>query len=390
MTMNAWYVYDGGGNHSFGSIFRTLKQGIYECPYDYEGNAHMRLYVRRLTGNVGDYLEFKNYMAIDLTLMFGSTIADYIYSLETAIAGAGVAWVRRYLPNDYYSYNPGSMESVQVSAHRMVGFNAYNPATGTAKVLGGMQYQITGAYTALAIDGAAIAPDSDGIFTPGKNGTLTVTGGDSTTTCVHLVHSGYRNGEYEPYVEHVYPLDSSLTLRGILKLDENDKLYFDGDIYSADGTVQRRAAERAYQSGDESLANAITDGTTTVYLLDTPTTETADPFQSPQIVDDFGTEEYVDAGFAAGTRDFAFPIGHDTKYPPNLRDKLQHLPSSAADDGRYVIQQTDGNMVLMLDTSPVQIAALAVKVPDPPTADGTYRLTVTMTDGIPAYSWVQA
>jgi len=406
--------------------------------------------------------ELSNVNLFDLTLMFGSTIADYIYSLEQANAGAGVAWFRRYFPNDFYSYTPGNMESVQVSAHKTVGFNAYNPATGTAKVLGGMQYQITGAYTALAIDGAAITPDTDGIFTPSKNGTLTVTGGDSTTTCVHLVNSGYRNGEYEPYVEHNYPLDSSLTLRGIPTLD-GDKLKFNGDIYSADGTVTRRygiadLGQRSWtrlaagyfrsdglnnirvpsttavvpkwillSSGgyktespthivnnpttydkcvavstsgylmisdsaytDAATFKAAMSGVMLVYELATPTTETAEPFQSPQIVDDFGTEEYVDAGFAAGTRDFAFPVGHDTKYPPNLRDKLQKLPSAAADDGRYVIQQTDGNMALVPDTSPGQIAALAVRVPDPPTTDGTYRLTVTVTDGIPAYSWVQA
>ena len=37
-----------------------------------------------------------------------------------------------------------------------------------------------------------------------------------------------------------YPLDSSLTLRGIPKLDANNQLYYDGDEYAADGAVTRK------------------------------------------------------------------------------------------------------------------------------------------------------
>lgn len=48
---------------------------------------------------------------IDLTLMFGNTIADRIYALETATAGAGVAWFKKYFPKDYYPYNTGTLVS---------------------------------------------------------------------------------------------------------------------------------------------------------------------------------------------------------------------------------------------------------------------------------------
>ena len=124
-------------------------------------------------------------------------------------------------------------------SHDTIGFNAYNPTTGKAAVLGGNQYQITGAYTALSLDGETITPDSNGLFTPDHNGSLTVTGGGADT-CVHLTWSGYRNGEYEPYEKHSYPLDSTLTLRGIPKLDANNNLYYDGDTYESDGTVTRK------------------------------------------------------------------------------------------------------------------------------------------------------
>lgn len=87
---------------------------------------------------------------------------------------------------------------------------------------------------------------------------------------------------------------------------------------------------------DTDYANASTfkaamSGVYLVYELATPTTETADPFTDPQIVDDWGTEEYVD------TRDVPMPVGHDTLYSANLRDKLQMLPNAPANTGDYIV-----------------------------------------------------
>jgi hypothetical protein len=127
------------------------------------------------------------------------------------------------------------------------------------------------------------------------------------TACYNL--SSSRNGEYEPYEAHSYPLDPNLELRGLFKLDANNNLYAEGDVYESSGAVTREYGIRAYQSGDESLTDAITDGTNTVYKLTTPTTETAQPYASPQVVSPLGTEEYVD------TRDVPVPVGHETFYP---------------------------------------------------------------------------
>jgi hypothetical protein len=80
-----------------------------------------------------------------------------------------------------------------------------------------------------------------------------------------------------------------------------------------------------------------------VYELATPTTETADAYQNPQICDGYGTEEYVDE------RAVAIPVGHETEYVKNM-DKLL-LPST-------------------------------------PTADGTYTLKCTVSGGTPTLSWV--
>lgn len=95
-----------------------------------------------------------------------------------------------------------------------------------------------------------------------------------------------------------------------------------------------------------------------------------------------GTERYVDYGVEQGTRDVAIPIGHTTEYPANLVDKLNKLPSaSASGDGQYIISQQNLKMTL-IPYSP------ATGLPLPPSADGTYTLKATVTDGTITYTWV--
>ena len=117
-----------------------------------------------------------------------------------------------------------------------------------------------------------------------------------------------------------------------------------------------------------------------VYELDTPTTETADGYVNPQIVDDFGTERFTDRAYAAGDRDVEIPVGHDSEYMANLRDKLQHLPNLASSNGTYVIQQTGNQMALIPLTTPTELPAA-------PTTDGTYKLRCTVASGTPTYAW---
>lgn len=77
--------------------------------------------------------------------------------------------------------------------------------------------------------------------------------------------------------------------------------------------------DSTYNNSDTSAFKTAMSGVYLVYELATPTTETADPYQSPQIVDDFGTEEYV-------LENSIVPVGHDTDYPVNLRKKIEGLP----------------------------------------------------------------
>lgn len=397
------------------------------------------------TGVTYTDLMVKNFMCIDLTQLFGSTIADYIYALEQNTAGAGVAFFKRLFPKSYYPYNAGELLSVNASAFKTVGFNAYNAETHTAKVLGGIEYKIEGAYTSLSltdIDGniSTITPSS-GLFTPNANGTVTVTG-YGADTCIFIHWDNTRDGEYEPYVEHSYPLDSDLTLRGIPKLDADNNLYYDGDTYEADGTVTRKYGVKVYDgtesfsliSGTSSrrfttilngttangicshgeiinsnsgvwgqfrlyatgnfaildndshfadvtalqayLAEQYANGTplTVIYELATPTTETADAFQKPQIVDNWGTEEFA----VTEQSGVAVPVGHNTIYPISLRDKLEAMPNLPSEDGDYILRMRSG--------APAYIA-LANEFPAPPTTDGTYTLKATVSSGAATLTW---
>ena len=428
-------------------------------------------------------------MCFDLTQMFGTTIADYIYSLEQSTAGAGVAWFKKLFPKPYYEYNAGTLKSVEgLTSHDTVGFNLWDEEW----INGYWDYQNNGAFVAnsnffacknkipclpnityfwqvpsvvremLFYDAdenyisrqsyGAIAPTT--VTTPSDAHFMTFYCASAYGTtynhdiCINLSWDGSRNGEYEPYVKHSYPLDSDLTLRGIPKLDANNNLYYDGDTYESDGTVTRKRGvvtldgssdelwntktwlTNVFSYNDSSVNNVssqqmvtvmsnylesrsqdqIASSTSTygvaqfswgaqlairienitsldglkaylaehplqvVYELATPTTETADPYQTPQIVDDFGTEEYV--------TDSIVPVGHDTDYPVNLVAKLEMSPNSpSGGDGDYIVRQTNG------ENSYVPLV-IEDALPTIPSTAGSYKLTVTVTEGSdPVLSW---
>lgn len=228
-------------------------------------------------------------MLTDLTQMFGSTIADYVYSLETATTGAGVAWLRShgFIDDVYHAYNPGELIS----------------AKPTAKTVGATTYALGGA-----------------------------------------------------------------DLRGLFKLDANNNLYCDGDVYTADGTITRNygivdlgtltwsynsvqhfwytALSAALSNTTNLLCQGLTmmsssmswvnmeddtygfvnqsfrvkkreitvtadfvayiQGKYLVYELETPTTEASTAYTNPQKAGE--AEAFVDA------RTEKVPVGHSTRY----------------------------------------------------------------------------
>ena len=349
----------------------------------------------------------------DLTAMFGTTIADYIYTLEQGTAGAGVAWFKALFPKSYYQYNAGELMSVSgLQSHDTIGFNQWdeqwevgsiaqttgrpnaNVAPNTfrsknyCRCLPGVIYHFEHSQTQVYVywyDNEKNFIRYHNISTP-KNQTSPVSAAyfkidcrDSSIynndICINLSWSGYRNGEYEPYSKHSYPLDSTLTLRGVPKLDASGSLYYDGDTYEADGTVTRKygivdlgtlnwvatshnrlstvgafsTAKKPsayadvanlvcaiYQAdSDRNVANNVNNKAITIgqdnkiyvydtaytdaadfktamsgvmlaYELATETTENATGFINPQVIDKYGTEQYI--------TDSILPVGHNTRY----------------------------------------------------------------------------
>lgn len=460
-----------------------------------DGTVSGRFMVYDTKGADGLTLYVKNIQCFDLTQMFGSTIADYIYSLETANAGAGVAWFKKLFNKPYYAYDAGSLKSVEgLSAHKMTGFNqcsSYTSTTSTevythalyaeADLLPNTTYAITfkgavgnyiyrnenifaNAYsttctgewqTALLTTRADIEKESASKYLSGygwiifKNATGNTVTPNFKDVCINISWDGERDGEYEPYEEHVYDLDSSLTLRGIPKLDENNNLYYDGDVYNSDGTVERKygivdlSTLYFYKSSSglfmtTSLANVIkksentavatgnvlssmfteigaspihgpgsespspdkvmalningimyfnylstTDvevfktamsGVYLVYELETPTTETAQPYSQNQYVNDFGTEEYV-------SETNMIPVGHETKYQANLKAKLEMAPDSPSDNGDYIVRHTNGQNQYVPLVIPTELPTM------PTDTNGSYKLVCTVTNGVATMSW---
>lgn len=376
-------------------------------------------------------------LVLDLTAMFGSAVADRIFTLyggantgtaEPFMASLGLTTYRSYTATP-------SLESVSgLQSHKTVGFNLFdgecesgyydittgepvdyasryrnknkipvlpnttyyfkNSASGiTNNVKPRVYYYDSGENYIGNYRGSAASYE----FTTPSNCAYLCFFCDQTLStynndiCINLSWSGTRNGAYEPYTEYTYPLDSSLTLRGVAVIDDNNNIKFDGDEYAPDGTVTRRYGivdlgtltwtkygtepnfkfysplplsrdyantnlaiaictkyppiefsifanndkhfsigrngTRAVSIFDSDLSSldangfkSAMSGVYLVYQLATPTTETAEPYESLQICDPLGTEEYVTTGIC--------PVGHSTRYPENQVAKLDGLPSN--------------------------------------------------------------
>ena len=476
---------------SSATLTDSLKEGVTKTTQN--GNTQI---VAIYLGAVGDTLTNISYRynLIDLTQMFGSAIADYIYSLEQSTTGSGVAWFKSLFPKPYYAYNAGELISVSgLSAHKMTGFNQFDIATsvsgefvdastGAINTASGMwrsdYIRVVGNASYCRVIGSTTSNHFVAWYDANK-GFIERTQSSSTNVrtviaptnacyaiitkytntdskdmraevCFNLAWDGERNGEYEPYEVHEYALDSDVTLRGMPKLDADNKLYYDGDSYASDGTVERRYGI-VHPTSESDILGSITgtdgrklcqlkkdavptantdvgnvmcsvavattanwqyngtnktsvainsagyvlisvDGITStedmgtyfsthdvyvVYELATPTTESAEPYTSPQIVDDWGTEEYV----IAEQSGVAIPVGHETKYTANLKAKLEMAPNSPSGDGDYIVRQTGG-----INT----YVPLTERIPNAPSENGNYILKCTVSGSTVTYTWESA
>lgn len=267
--------------------------------------SSLTLYARALeSGWTSGSFRFKDVMCIDLTQMFGSTIADYIYSLEQAHAGDGVAWFKALFGEDYYPYNSGELLSVKTSARKT--YNADNVEIGSYALDGDLELRgipkLDG-NNELYYDGDTYASD----------GTVTRRYG--------VIDLGTLSYRYESANTRFYTLNlasllvkpiSNTTLANIkTSVYTTTPLDQMGASATVDKTVGVSSTSGAvffkdFSYNDASTFKTAMSGVYLVYELATPTTESADAYTQSQRVG--ATEEFVDA------RSVPIPVGNVSEY----------------------------------------------------------------------------
>lgn len=245
---------------------KTLVSGVVNK--ETAGGSTQRLYIRfdAVAHATTDSLEISNVFCIDLTLLFGSTIADRIYAMEQASAGSGVAWFKKLFPATYYLYNPGQLISVNLDNKVNRGFNQWDEeydfvdgkigSVNYTPILPNTTYYIGSSVNATfrvdfydynktnigyqSITNSTFTTPNDAFYL--KFRALTTFYGTTYNNdiCINLSDPAL-NGTYVPYEGRSYAFDPALELRGIPSIDANDELVFDnGDEYLPGGSVPRR------------------------------------------------------------------------------------------------------------------------------------------------------
>lgn len=204
-------------------------------------------------------------MCTNLTQMFGSTIADYVYSLEQANTGSGIAWLKSYgfFTKPYYEYNTGTIKSIEATAHITRGVNAWDEewelgtldnsgnnyasttrirAKNYIPVLGSTTYYLKSSlstqlffYDADKVFISAVFKSDATFSTPSNACYMRFAFNNSYGTtykndiCINISDPTI-NGKYFPYEKHTYDITPT-TLRGKFTLN-NGELKCEGDTLS--------------------------------------------------------------------------------------------------------------------------------------------------------------
>lgn len=157
-------------------------------------------------------INFKDYVLIDLTLMFGA-------GNEPTTVSQFESWLENNVGlKSYYPCNEGKLINAKPQNLISTGRNLLNPATGEAHLLtydwehNSNAYEIIGTYTALSftdVNGVTTTPvpDANGKFVIGADGVLTVTASDLSQVCVQAVWDEAHDGEFVAFREDILNID---------------------------------------------------------------------------------------------------------------------------------------------------------------------------------------
>lgn len=97
-------------------------EGIFDCKVI--GNG-VYVYLKDISGGyvVNETLRPQLF---DLTAMFGTTVADAMYSAEQQTAGAGVAMFKALFPEDYYPYSEPTLVSLNRNTYSLFGLKSWH------------------------------------------------------------------------------------------------------------------------------------------------------------------------------------------------------------------------------------------------------------------------
>ena len=285
----------------------------------------------------------------------GLTFTYQVFDL-TAIYGAGneptsyLQFVRDY-PLSYYAYNEGTLKSCKSSKLVTIGCNQFDGTFNTIgaykesdyiRVISGQTYALSQTETGFnakvinQFDYNKNQIKTSYLSTSQTESTLTLEDnccyvkitydytGQTYSTPTNVMFRLYWNEthDYVDYDKHEYDLPS-VELRSV------GIVY---DTITPNGVYTQRIGVRAYQSGDESDTNVITDLTNTYYVLETPIISEVGAFAENIIVDDFGTMEFVQS---VDNVEPIIPQGNKFFYPADyvlFLDDLYNVSKDGGDD----------------------------------------------------------
>ena len=239
---------------------------------------------------------------IDLTAMFGSEVADYLYTLESGTAGAGVSLFKSLFGADYYPYTANTLISAKPTGKVIKDENDQTIETivySGNELRGLLKVGTNGLYADGDVDnGSGSTAVRYGIVDLGS------------LTWTYISASGHERMK-ATLAEWKRPSNANTKPNGICELAmiSSNASY----SHSAEGIAKENDSDSifVYTSTMGTDANAFKtamSGKYLVYELASPTTATSTAWSNPIQAKQGGTEEFTDS------RTIKMPCGHDTIY----------------------------------------------------------------------------
>ena len=246
------------------------------------------VYIRYSSTNTGT-ANVRNVNITDLTLMFGSTIADYIYSLEQAEAGAGVQWLKDYgfIDDTYRAYNAGELISTRPEG---IQYGDVTTTFGSAITLRGI-YRLSATTHKLYCTGDELTPDGTRTtkWSIYDLGTRTW---NATSTYFWCDISSKKNG-----------LTNLICSKYLTSSDGEDKT-----IKGFSTTSRIAIYDSSYSLSDTAAFKAAMSGVYVLVERETPTTSASETYPNPVTIANGDTEAFID------TRSIPLPVGNNSHY----------------------------------------------------------------------------